>query len=372
MYKSFSSVATVLALVAITTGIGPLAKSDDVGPFRTLKPIIPGKAGARLKVLTIPPGVEQTLIAAPKTTDVYSVSQARQTFAGQILKADVITFQPRTNLVFTDFNVPWVAVVAKSIQFVDPTTYNAIGLDANWSPKRYLPPAQPPQPGVAHDGNQCNAGGTGVTGAQGTAGHAGDAAPANPIVYVIVNALLDQHNLPLPQSLNFMFDVRGYPGGDAGNGGEGATGGNGGSGGPSDWHDPIQYPTDPGCKCGSGDGGYGGRGGQGGLGGRGGDASLGGNLVWDAPQAVLDSLYWSRVFNQGAVSGDGGYSGPSGPSGASGPRGAHTGLCGGGSSPSPLPTPATPVVKAQPGNDTTKSNGTIGQSPDPNVSRFFP
>jgi len=80
------------------------------------------------------------------TGDVYSVSLRRQPFNGQILKANIISFQAATSLVLTNFNLPFIAVVAETIKFVDPHTNNGIITEANWSPTRYQPPNPPSTP----------------------------------------------------------------------------------------------------------------------------------------------------------------------------------------------------------------------------------
>src|SRR5262249_39979493 len=149
----------------------------------------------------------------------------------------VVSFQAASSLVLTNFTVPFIAVVAKTVKFVDPRTNNGIITEENWSPTRYQPPNPPSPPGKAGSGGDCNAGGTGAHGFPGLPGHPGDSAPRVPRVYLIAGKLVDQNDVPLPQALNFTFDIRGYPGGDGGNGGQGSTGGAGGDGGTSQWGD---------------------------------------------------------------------------------------------------------------------------------------
>jgi hypothetical protein len=302
------------------------------------EPLVIGSDKVQIQTLPIPSGVETAIMAAPNTSDVFSVTQNPTVFAGQILKTDVLVFQPGTQLILTNFSQPWIAVVAKTIQFVDPQSSNGIALSSSFSPTRFNPPAPPKSPGQAPGGTQCNAGANGAPGAGGTTGHNGDSAPKAPLVYVITGNLVDRNGAPIPQVLNLSFDVRGYSGGAGGDGSQGAKGGQGGDGGGSQF---VAFPI-PTCHCGAGDGGRGGPGGKGAPGGIGGDASAGADMFWDGPQTVLDSLYWSRVYNQGMFGGSGGFSGPSDPSGDSGPRGGWQGTCQGGSSPPPIPTPATP------------------------------
>ena len=336
-------------------------------PAIKVAPLIITSAGTTPQSSSIPSSVETAIVNAPITSSVYSVSQPQQLFSGQILKADVLTFQAGTQLLLTNFSVPWVAVVAKSLQFVNPQSSNALILNTNWNPTRYSPPTPPASPGKSPKPGQCGGNGpAGAVGAHGVQGHDGDPGPTVPVVYLIVGSLVDQNNAPIPQTINFIFDVRGYSGGDGGDGGPGAKGGTGADGGDSEFKwDPF-----PDCKCGAGSGGPGGVGGMGGPGGIGGDASAGGSMLWDAPQTVLSSLYWSRVFNQGMAAGLGGYSGPSGPSGDSGARGSWQGTCQGGGSPAPNPTPATP--RAQNRSGAGGAQGTISQTADDNVARFFP
>jgi hypothetical protein len=321
----------------------------------------------------VPADVAAAIKSAPKTQGVYEVTLNRQYFTGKILKVDVLTFHERCGLVLSNFNEDWIAVVAKKIQFVEPENNNSIATEANWNPARYGPPPAPPQPPKAPKGDTGDNGGDGAAGYAGSPGHPGDSGPKVPDVYLIVGAFVNKFDQPLPQSLNFIFDLRGYSGGDGGNGGAGGNGGDGGDGGPANWHDPAQYPFDPGCKGGAGYGGWGAPGGQGGPGGVGGNASNGGNLIWAAPQDVQDSLVYARVFNQGGLGGSGGTSGPSGRSGSGGARGEARGTCNGGLNGFVHPTPATPSTQAPGGQPTNpgSNDGQINQEVDDNIDKYF-
>lgn len=344
------------------------AKQNDPGPYKIpLKPV--KNPVSRVLDTPIPPDVEAAIKAAPKTQDVFSVTESRQPFEGQILKVETLAFQQGTALVLTNFNVPWVAIVAKTVKFVEPESNNSITAEANWQPKRYFAPDTSAPPASAPKAGQCANGGPGTNGAPGGPGHVGDSGPVPPKVYFIAGELVNKFNKPLPQSLNFIFDARGYSGGDGGPGGTGGTGGAGGDGGPADWHDPGTYPFDPGCKCGAGFGGPGSTGGRGGLGGIGGDASPGADLMWIGPAPVLESLSYTRNFLQGGLGGKGNFSGVSGISGRGGARGEHAGGCGGGGRGGTPATQATPSTKANSGAN--KPAGKIYRSVEDNVGRFY-
>ena len=317
----------------------------------------------------IPADVEAAIKAAQKFGDVYSVTQDRQSFPGKILKVDVLVFQEKTALVMTNFSEPWVAIVAKKVQFVDPSTKNAIITETTWNPPRPPQPNQPGLPGKKPKAAECRNGEGGSPGLTGAVGTVGANAPQPPKIYVIAGSIVNKFDQPLPEAFNFIFDVRGYSGAEGGQGGTGGGGGGGGDGGPSDWHDPFSYPLDPGCKCGAGFGGPGSVGGRGGPGGRGGDASPGADMHWVATQAVLDSLYFARIYNQGAFGGTGGQAGPSGNSGPGGARGEWEGGCKGGANGVTPKTPPTPPTAAPAGQD--KGRGTVVQQPVLNVDRFY-
>jgi hypothetical protein len=292
------------------------------------------------------PAIVQAIKAAPKTGDVYSVTEQKQIFSEQILKVDVLTFQQGTTLSLSNYDVPWVAVVAKKLRFTDPESTNSLTLETDWEPVRFPTPSKPPAPpkggksGTGQDGPQ------GAAGIVGQNGQSGESAPKTPDIYFIVGEIQNQEELPIPKTFNFLFDVRGYNGGDGGNGGPGSDGGEGGDGGPGDYHPPERYPLNPGCVASAGRGGPGGIGGTGGPGGEGGNGSDGATLHWVGPSHVLDALYYSRVYNQPGHAGHGGYSGTSGVTGPNGARGEHPGTCKGGDVPFPRPnTPESPHVR---------------------------
>jgi hypothetical protein len=232
--------------------------TSDAGAYSIpLKPAVNPRKDQDIEA--IPSDVEAAIKAAVKTGDVYSVTEDRQLFDGQILKVDILTFQERTVLVMTNFDVPWIAIVAKKLQFVDPTKNNAISTEAAWGPVRYNPPDAPIAPPKGGKAGECRDGPAGSPGSPGISGHSGDAGPRPPKIYLIVGNIVNQFNRPLPESLNFIFDARGYSGSHGGDGGRGGNGGEGGDGGPADWDCPDRYPGTPGCNCGAGTGGLAGR-----------------------------------------------------------------------------------------------------------------
>lgn len=368
--KFFVMLNSLVAAFSLTTCFHANAQKSEPGPYKApmaaAKLPLKNSPGFRL---ALPNDVETAIKSAPKFGDVYSVTQDRQSFPGKILKVDVLVFQEKTALVMTNFNEPWVAIVAKKVQFVDPNTKNAVVTETVWSPARPATPAQPVTPPKMPKAGECKNGGGGGFAAAGTAGTNGSSAPKPPKIYVIAGAIVNKFDQPLPEAFNFIFDIRGYSGGEGGKGGAGGNGGGGGDGGPSDWHDPATYPFDPGCKCGAGFGGPGTVGAKGSPGGTGGDGSPGADMHWIATQSVLDSLYFARIYNQGGFGGTGGSVGASGASGSGGARGEWEGLCRGGAAGKTPPTPTTPPALAPSGQD--KGRGAVFQEIVQSVDRFF-
>ncbi len=318
----------------------------------------------------LPPDVETAIKAAPKTEDVFSVN-GDAPFAGQILKTGIITFQPNSRLVITNFNYPYVVILADKIQFVDSTSNNQIVAENGWLPTTYVTPPQPPAQGKSpKPGSDCSHGGgdgpAGANGRPGFAGHNGDNAPQIPKIYLITNGLVDELGRPLPEALHLSFIVNGLDGGNAADGGQGGDAGIGGDGADGSYNTAFLNPH---CNCGARSGGTGGIGGQGGAGGVGGSAGSGGDLVWIAPEDVINSLTYSPIQHRPGVPGNGGDSGNSGASGDGGARGAHPGTCEGGL-PGAMPdTPQTPFTTSRSGN--IGRDGLINAQIDNNIERLF-
>jgi hypothetical protein len=318
----------------------------------------------------LPPDVENAVKSEPKLGDVYAVSNERP-FGGQILKTEILTFQPNAKLYITNTSYPWIAIVAKTIQFVDSSSANKISVNSGWTPAvRHPPSAKPGMAKKPKPGSDCAKtsidGLPGDDGLLGNAGEEGEAGAVIPKVYLITNNLVDKLGRPIPQLLNLSFDVHGNKGGDGGEGGKGGDGGEGGDGADGNWD--SAFPT-PHCYCPAKSGGPGGIGGPGGPGGKGGKGGDGGELVWIGPDAVIASLSYSPVENSPGRPGRGGLSGRPGYSARGGDRGAHPGWCGGGDPGSYRTTPQPPLVRNADGNDGQR--GVINFKSDDNIGRLF-
>lgn len=313
--------------------------------------------------------IEAAIKAAAPSGTVFSVNYPQTQFSEQVLKVDVLEFHSAARLILTSES-PWVAVVVNKLQFDDPNSGNAIGIDLAWTPQAYSKPPAPNEPQLAADGGQCQNGSLGSNGFPGTTGHTGDSAPHMPSLYIVAGAIVDKFGNPLPQSLNLVIDVNGINGGNGGDGGDGGIGGQGGKGGPGRSRGPsMQYPGGH-CDCSCGNGGIGGIGGTGGTGGVGGNGSNACDIYQIAPQSVLESLSYATVHQGGGQGGTGGMSGASGVSGRGGNRHGAVGRCGDSAEGTSPHTPPTPRTKA-PTGWTPTDPGQTWQEKDDNVGRFF-
>ncbi|MYN26704.1 hypothetical protein [Duganella levis] len=322
-----------------------------------------------IPVLDIKPGlfpaeVQAAISAAASQGELFSVNGIRA-FGGQVLKAGVVTFQPNSKLILSDYDHPWVAIVMNQLQFVDTNKDATLKLTVDWQANVYQPPPPPPTPakggkaGVTYDGPR------GTDGARGSDGQKGDDAPATPKLYIVCGGVADKQSQPIPAALKLSVSANGYSGSNGTNGGQGGVGGDGGDGGDGEMGGGLF----DGCKHSASNGGPGGIGGQGGAGGRGGNAASGADVVLIGPNDAWVALsYAAFELNPGAV-GQGGYAGTSGPSGRGGARGAHPGSCGGGEE---GPTPATPATAhEQAAHGAEGRIGIITKVIDNNIARFF-
>lgn len=269
------------------------------------------------------PAIAAAIKAAPSQGNIFSIP-GQATFAGQVLKADTITFASNSQLELTNLQVPWIAIVARRLQIAAPEERFTIVSAAG----DVIPPAAAvllprPPASAGNSGSPTNPGGTGANGSQGQRGVNGALGKSGPVIYLIANDVLTQPNAPRPTYIDMMVSARGSDGGAGGNGQPGQRGGVGGSGGPSRWN---------GISC-DGGAGNGGKGGDGGRGGDGGDAGRGGNgsqIVLGGPGAVLEILSFGRFNLLPGKAGAPGSGASGGLGGSGGPRGAHTGNCGGG------------------------------------------
>ena len=279
----------------------------------------------------VDPTIVTTIKAAKSQGNVFNVVNQTQ-FKEQILKADTITFDEMSKLILTGVNFPWVAIVAKTFKFSAPrerTTIHIATTELLNAPKGPTIPKLP-TPGKRPKAPMCRNAEDGTNGQTGLKGNKGQDGPPVPGLIVIANKIETQPGAPPIDYIDMRIDILGVDGGDGGLGQAGQDGGDGGDGGNSDWHSPIDYPTDPGCKCGAGSGGNGGKGGNGGEGGEGGNGSQGGTVWLSGMPSAIDILEFAKVLNFGGNRGLGGDPGSNGTGGSGGGRGEHRGGCRGG------------------------------------------
>lgn len=294
---------------------------------------------------TIPATVLTTVKKAAKTGDVVSITSKGYSFNGQVLKADVITFDSGGNLELTGLRFPFLAIAAKEIKFADPDERAYIKLPTD----KVIPSDGSPHPGMpkaatGNHGNPTQNGGNGTAGKDGKKGYPPTDGMLVPTLYLFADKITVQPGGTIPNAIKLHIFCNGVDGGKGGNGQRGQDGGDGGNGGPSKWNGLW-------CEGGAGSGGNGGNGGLGGPGHPGGNGSNGGNVFYCGSADAIDTFHYSKVYNMPGYKGEGGINGKNGIGGNAGARGAHTGGCSGGTIGRPGSTIPWKEVKASPGRD---------------------
>lgn len=253
--------------------------------------------------------VIQAVKAYAKDGDLLSVQGVIER-QNQIIKYTDINFQEGSQLVLNNPNVPWIAIVSKTIRFNAPQVQSAVRLFTVSAPAAQA--GARGSHGVSYD--QTNVGGSGRSGGHGGAGHPGEHGLLIrvPDIYIFTGQILA--DLGNPDIITMNLD---FPGHQGGMGGQGGQGGNGGSGerGQRASAGAIQ------CKQAAKQGGNGGNGGPGGLGGDGGNGSDGSAVTLYGPTTVLDRMaYWSFNVEKGlgGLGGNPGKPGNPGPGGLGG------------------------------------------------------
>jgi hypothetical protein len=303
-----------------------------------------------MKRTPIPANVLTTSKNSPKKGDVISVTANGYNFPGQVLKADVLTFDTGGVLNLSGLQFPFLAVVAKEIKFADPEERAYIKLPTD----RIIPGDGLPIPPL-HKAKSGNAGPAAKNGDDGTAGLNGKKGnkPSNglivPTLYLFTNKITIQPGAGLPNAIKLHIYCNGVDGGKGGDGQNGQDGGNGGDGGPSKWNGLW-------CDAGAGSGGNGGKGGHGGAGYEGGDGSNGGDVFYCGSEDAIDTFHYSKVYALPGYKGNGGKNGTNGIGGSGGARGAHTGKCEGGENGHGGATDPYHEIISLPGKDGVQGN----------------
>ena len=267
-----------------------------------------------------------------------------ETFDGDVLKADVISFARNSELVLRKTDAPVILIAARDVKFPDADASYRIRFDDLAAPggSDGLDGAR----GANGDGETNFKGHPGTSGAPGRAGQTG-ASRSLPTVYLLVGRFSVGDD-PSPSLINLAFKFRGTTGGDGGRGGSGGRGGDGARG-----HKGSDGPFN--CKHGAGEGGRGGDGGKGGAGGNGGRGGDGASLVFVSTPTGTSQFGYTAIMNQGGYGGNSGVPGRAGDPGDGGPGGHGSTFCGGGKGgPSgSRPAAATPGVDGARGNKGT-------------------
>lgn len=278
----------------------------------------------------IPPEVASALAATPVRTGIFAVS-GNVTYEGQVLKVDELVLQSGSYLEFTNTSLPWVAIIAKRIRFINPSEQVTIG----WGSARATEVGSSGSAGRT-GGRRRGRGADGRPGGRGTDGGPGQSTKT-PDVYIYAGSV-EVTGQAGPLSLpNLRLQFTGFQGGPGGVGGDGGRGGNGRNG-----RDSKSNTFD--CKRGAQGGGDGGAGGPGGSGGNGAPGSDGPLITIVASQSSADLLTSGELLTAGGAGGLGGAGGKGGRGGSGGAGGDGSRHCNSASS------------------GTTGSRGAVGRS----------
>ncbi len=266
----------------------------------------------------LPAEVRQVLAGVTSVQSLFPVNGS-EPFAGTVLKADVISFAPGSELVLQNSTAPFIIISARDVKFPDAqSSYRIRFVD--------VPAADGADgsDGPAGANGQGESNFTGRPGASGSAGAAGTTGTTHalPHLYLVVDHF-SVANDAKPRSINLSLKLRGVAGGDGGRGGAGGDGGDGAEG-----HKGSDGLFD--CKHGGGDGGRGGDGGAGGPGGAGGQGGDGAALTVISTSHGIGQFGYAAILNQGGSGGGNGTSGRAGRAGYGGPGGHGSVHCHGG------------------------------------------
>ncbi len=249
----------------------------------------------------------QQIKATPKK-DLVSVIN-RFEISDKIIRTENIVFHNNSELVFTNYELPYVVIAAKNLKFNAPQIKSTVKMG-----EFNLAVLKGEKGATGTNGGQ---GQPGVDGGTGTKGKQKDI----PDIYLFVeNIATDYGEL---STFDWQIQFNGLKGGE---GGEGGTGGNGGAGDSG-----RTSSSGPGfCRRGGGNGGNGGNSGRGGKGGEGGDGSEGALVYLIGARPTTDRLTYAKFFLEGGAGGNGGQPGSSGQAGNGGPGGSGSRHCSGG------------------------------------------
>jgi hypothetical protein len=251
----------------------------------------------------------QQIKATPKK-DLVSIIN-RFEISERIIRTENLVFHNNSELVFTNYDLPYVVIAAKNLKFNAPLIKSTVKMG-----EYNLAVLKGEKGATGADGGESQAG---LDGGTGTKGNRKDI----PDIYLFVENIATDHGELSTFDWQIQFNgLKGGQGGDGGNGGNGGAGrkGRNSSSGPGF------------CNSGAGGGGNGGNSGRGGQGGEGGDGSEGAIVYLVGTKTTTDRLTYAKFFLEGGAGGEGGTPGLSGQAGSGGAGGNGSRHCSGGSS----------------------------------------
>jgi hypothetical protein len=284
--------------------------------------IIEPTTGRKPRVV-LPAAVRTAIQNEGNTAEIKSIDEGdTYIFREQILKVDTLVFGKGSRVLMAANNLPWLAIVARTIKFVSPTNMGEIGV-APLPP--FDKPAERPALGRAAKGSKGRlkeVGGAGSDGVNGADGVPALPTPPSPELYILTGRVDTQNKADLLTLVIWSWGANGQNGGD---GQHGQSGGEGGDGGNSKMH-----KNSANCKHDARSGGPGGKGGNGGNGANGGPAGDGGEVVIGSTTQAIQTLEYANFQTSAGAPGAGGKRGSNGGPGEGGARGEHRGTCKGG------------------------------------------
>lgn len=261
---------------------------------------------------TIPEEVLDLIKRAPKK-DVVSII-GKYEVNDQVIRADNLVFHNNSELVFTNYDVPYIVIAVKELKFNAPLIKSTIRLaDFDVSSLKG-------KKGERGTNGHTRSNRDGSPGTDGTVGEKG-ASKAVPNLFIIVEKINTDFGELSTFDLQINFKgVQGGPGGDGGDGGDGGNATTGRSS-KSNW---VK------CTRHAGTGGSGGASGRGGKGGEGGDGSNGAIVYLVGNESVTGRLVYARYLLDEGAEGAGGAPGISGKGGGAGAGGDGSRHCSGG------------------------------------------
>lgn len=259
--------------------------------------------------------IKSKLLAQP-LKNVLSISGFVKTGA-QFLRIDELIFDHKGNMVFTNLNVPVIAIAVRRLVF--KKLHTTAGIRRAESPIKTLKGEKGANGDHGAPGRR--AGNNGKDGEDGFTGGIG-LTKQIPDVYVFISEIDGRFGSVNDHDLNFIFP--GIQGGKGGTGGRGGAGGNGKRGRAA-----VDGAFN--CRSGAGDGGDGGDSGRGGRGGNGGKGGDGSNFHLIGPIAITEQLKLATFRIEGGPGGKKGDPGKSNRRGERGGGGKSSTFCSGGS-----------------------------------------